>query len=474
MRAGHVAGMPTFLRERAFALVLIASWLTGCASTPTGRAAATLPLARSLSSRHLKPASLPEHVVVIVQENRSFDNLFQGFPGADTQNYGYDSHGNKVALRKLPLGAVYDPVHSHASFVTEFDNGQLDGFDLDGCGPHCPKNAAYSYVDPADVQPYWNLAQQYAIADHVLQPNEGPSFPGHLYLIAAQSGTPGSKWYVAENPRAVRQQSPLDCLAPKGTTVEQIDMTSSFPGIEGNPIFPCVDPPTILDELDAAGISWKYYTGSLGWIWTAPYAVKHLADNPADQANVIVPETTVLSDIAGHTLSQVSYVIPSHHNSDHAGDGHNDGGPAWVASIVNAIGGDSYYWPNTAIIVVWDDWGGWYDHYLSGNGHPAGDSTDPNEYGFRVPLLAIGPYARAGYISHTARDSTAILHFIEDVYSLPSLGKLDAQTDDLFELFDFGGKARAHKRIATGSVTSQSLRLEKHDDSPLDDDDAGD
>jgi phospholipase C len=440
---------------------------SGCTGNGGARAVAPAAAGRHVSAVRAGSSNLPQHVIVIVQENRSFDNLFQGFPGADTQSYGYDSKGKQVQLKMLSLGAAYDPVHSHHSFVLEFDDGKLDGFDLDACSPNCPKEVEYSYVDPADTVPYWQLASQYALADHVLQPNEGPSFPAHIYLVAGQSGS-GGNWSVSENPKPSEKSSPLDCLAPPQTLVEQIDMASFYPGREGNKTFPCVDPPTIFDEMDAAGISWKYYTPGLGGLWTAPYAIKHLADNPQDEADVITPETTIFSDIAYHTLSQVSYVIPKHQNSDHPGRGHNDGGPAWVASIVNAVAADNYYWPNTAIIVTWDDWGGWFDHYLSGSGHPAHNRTDPYEYGLRVPLIAIGPYAKSGYISHTVRDSTAILHFIEDVYGLPSLGTLDAQTDDLFELFDFGGSAHAHKRIDTGKVTIQQLRMQPPNPEPID------
>jgi phospholipase C len=412
-------------------------------------------------------SKMPEHIVVIVQENRSVDNLFNGLPGADTQKFGLTQDNRTVQLAPLPLGANYDPSHTHDAFVTEFNNGEMNGFGSEPCG--CPPNIAYSYVPQSDVEPYFQLAEQYAFADHVRQSNEGPSFPAHLYLIAGQSGTPGSNWYIADNPENRPGKREENCLELGNQLVPQIDMTTPYPGVEGNPTFRCVNPPTLLDELNAAGISWKYYTPNLGSIWTAPYAVWHLANSPADRARVIVPETTVLSDIADHTLAQVSYVIPRDVNSDHPGTDWT-GGPAWVSSIVNAIAADPYYWPNTAIVVVWDDWGGWYDHYLFGNGHPASNHQDPYEYGFRVPLLAIGPYVKNGYISHKTRDFTAILHFIEDVYGLPSLGKLDAQTDDLFDMFDFGKTPHKHRPIPTGKVTIQSLRMLPPSNGPIDSD----
>jgi phospholipase C len=244
--------------------------------------------------------------------------------------------------------------------------------------------------------------------------------------------------------------------------VTQIDMTSTFPGNEGNPIFPCIDPLTIFNELDSVHISWKYYTPSVNSIWTAPYAVKSLYDN--DKAKVIVPETTVLSDIQNGRLSKVSFVIPSGNNSDHPSHGAN-GGPTWVASIVNAVGA-SQYWNQCAIIVVWDDWGGWFDHVAFR--HPASNPVDPYEYGLRVPLIAIGPFAKSNFVDHTQRDFAAVPHFIEDVYGLSSLGQLDSQTDDLFTLFNFSGEPRKFTRIPTGDVTIKSLISRPPDLTPVD------
>ena len=105
--------------------------------------------------------------------------------------------------------------------------------------------------------------------------------------------------------------------------------------------------------------------------------------------------------------------------------------------------------------MVWDDWGGFYDHVNFR--FPIGRPNDPYEYGLRVPLLAIGPFAKPGFVDHTQRDFAAIPHFIEDVYGLPSLGQLDAQTDDLFSMFNFGSQPRKYKWIPTGDVTIKSL-----------------
>jgi phospholipase C len=441
--------------------------LTACSGSARTAASAFggAPLTPFSTSVAANGAHLPRHIIVIVQENRSFDNLFQQLPGADTQAYGLNKKQAHVALAAISLANPNDPSHAHGAFTTEFDNGKLDGFAQEQCAG-CGYDAAYSYVQPSDVTQYYAMAKQYSIADHNLQPNEGPSWPGHLYLIAGQSGTPGSNWYISENP-SNDKLNPKNCLAPTGTLDTQIDMTSAYPGTEGDPIYPCINPPTILQEVAKIGLTWKYYTPNLGTLWVAPCDVSAFGcpNNP----DVVVPETTILSDIANNQLAALSYVVPRGVNSDHPGPNGNSGGPAWVSSVVDAVG-ESPYWSNTTIFVVWDDWGGWYDHYTNGTNHPVSKPTDPYEYGFRVPLLAIGPYVKPGYISHVPRDSTSIIHFIEDDFGLPSLNELESQTDDLFEMFDFNQTPNTFSPFDTGNQSIQQRRMLGPDNSPVDSD----
>ena len=460
------------------AVSVAASLLAACSSAGvSGTSPAPVavgPLSsRLLSERSGRAATMPKNVIVIVQENRTVDNLFQFFPGANTVNKGPTHNGGTQMLQPISMDTAMDCGHFHGNFVTELNGGAQNGFDLESCSGSAPPLAAYSYVPQKEVQPYYDLAAQYTFANNVMQPNEGPSFPGHIYLIAGQTGdgfstgVPGD-WYVADN-------GPFSQSGCNFTTkdVPQINMALPYPGLpEGNKIAPCIDPPTVLSELDKAGVSWKWYTPSTSIIWTSPYAIKTLYNN--DKAKVIVPETTILTDIMGgvkgNKLAQLSFVVPTGHNSDHPGKG-NDGGPGWVCSIVNTLGA-STYWNQSAVIVVWDDWGGFYDHVPAR--HPAtnpGDpmnSSDPYEYGFRVPLLAIGPTAKLAYIGPHARDSTAITHFIEDIFGVGSLNKLDAQTDDLFNLFNFGGPLHQHKPVNCGPITIQGLLMERPDPQPVD------
>jgi phospholipase C len=186
-----------------------------------------------------------------------------------------------------------------------------------------------------------------------------------------------------------------------------------------------------------------------------------LRHSGGDWSKVVLNQTQVLTDIANSQLQQVTWVIPSGQASDHAES--NDGsGPSWVASVVNAIG-SSPYWANTAIFITWDDWGGWYDHVappLIYNSY---------EYGFRVPLIVVSPYAKRAYVSHVTHDFGSILKFIEEDFTLPSLGYADARADDLLDCFDFTQSPPAFQMIPAARTAAYFLH-NKQKPLPPDDD----
>ncbi|HEY5096340.1 MAG TPA: alkaline phosphatase family protein [Candidatus Eremiobacteraceae bacterium] len=197
----------------AFALCAVAAIASGCGA---GHAIGAAPGRPGLQARR-RPLSLPTYVIVMVQENRSVDNLFQTQPGVDTQNFGIDSQHQRVQLTQIALGASWDCNHSHTAFVSEV----TEGFDQVNCGKNAPRDIAFSYVNPSDITQYTELATQYAFADHVLQSNEGPTFPAHLCLIAATSVTTGSHWNISENDGRhtnVAQDNghPVGCNSPVG------------------------------------------------------------------------------------------------------------------------------------------------------------------------------------------------------------------------------------------------------------------
>ena len=371
-----------------------------------------------------------QHVIVIFQENRTPDNLFHGLPGADIANSGVNSLGQTIALTPITLANNYDLSHAHPAFVKQYDNGKMDGADLVpvgcaagavGCPPADPQ---FKYVNPAEVAPYFQLAEKYAFGDRMFQTNQGPSFPAHQFIISGTSApTATSDLFAAENPHVPVGGGGVGCTAPAEEFVLMIDPT----GAESTSQYPCFEHPTLVDELDTKSISWKYYTPTPGSIWTGPNAIQHLRMGSDWTNNVITPSTQILTDITNNQLPAVSWVIPTAAASDHALS--NDGsGPSWVASIVNAIG-NSAYWSNTAIIITWDDWGGWYDHV-------APKITNSYEYGFRVPLIVVSPFAKPAYVSHVTHDFGSALKFIEEVFQVPALGYADTPADDLSDCFN--------------------------------------
>ncbi len=438
-----------------------------------------------------------QHVVIIFQENRTPDNLFQGLcippygsasacsttPTAsqyDIAGRGLDSTGATITLNPIDLGTVgsngnpdnYDLSHAHSAFVDMCDLNasgacRMNGANLipiacaEGATNCPPASPQFTYVYPNDVAPYLTMAQTYTFADHMFQTNQGPSFPAHQFIISGTSApSPGSNLFVAETPAGVKNAPEnTGCIAPPAEYVEEIN-----PAEVETPIYPCFEHQTLTDLLNTANISWRYYAPTAGIIWTAPNAIKHMcgpnvpppnatACTGSDWVNNVVLASSgnpvpVLTDIAKGNLTTVSWVIPNGLESDHPAQ--NDGsGPSYVASIVNAIGNSSY-WSNTAIFLAWDDWGGWYDHVAPKVlGGP--DCTQWGcgyVYGFRVPMIVISPYAKPAYISHVTHDFGSILKFIETNFGLPSLGYADAPADNLSDCFNYAQTPIAFQTIS--------------------------
>lgn len=379
-----------------------------------------------------------KHVVIMVQENRSFDNLFNGYPGSDTVSAATLADGTTLPLKKIGLEDGIDVDHTHNQFVRDFDGDKNDGWNTAAAiliaptpQPQ-PSGYAYAYVDPNETAIYRTLASRFVLADRMFQSNSGPSFAAHQYLIAGQSAN------IAEVPSA----SPWGCDAPAGTTTEALNAQ----GQEIVGPFPCLSYSTLGDALDTAGRSWAYYAPQIGTdvggnIWTAYDAVRQIRYGPDWTTRVRHPETTIFADIAARALPDVSWVIPTIAHSDHP-QAHSATGPQWIASVVDAIGNSSY-WSDTAVIVVWDDWGGFYDHVVP-------PQLDVMGLGYRVPMLVISPYAKHGYVSHVQHEFASVLRFTEEVFGLPPLGTAaEARADDLADCFDLTQSPQAYTAVAT-------------------------
>jgi len=426
------------------------------------------------------------HVVVIVQENRTPDNLFQGLcaPPFGTRSscnstgnaFQYDIQtslwldnnvpGGRVPLSTVPLANNYDLSHSHQAFLFMCDADskgvcRMDGAAAVACTGTCPTNPQFRYVDNSTgiLNPYLELATRYGWANFMFQTNQGPSFPAHQFLFGGTSAPS-----AADDTAGIFAGSNMlgtgniaGCIAKEGTYVQLIN-----PSGKGKKIYPCFEHSTMADLFNERSISWKYYAPSAGSIWTAPNAIKHICQpdmptggtctGPDWTQDVVLNSAQVLTDISACNLADVSWVIPTGQNSDHA-NGNKGGGPAWVASVVNSIGNNprcsdgEVYWENTAIFITWDDWGGWYDHeppsILS---QPEGDY----QYGFRVPLIVVSAYTPAHHISNVRYDFGSILRFIEQNFRIPegALQFADARaTSDLSDFFFLNFAQRAFQTI---------------------------
>jgi phospholipase C len=255
-----------------------------------------------------------------------------------------------------------------------------------------------------------------------------------------------------------------------------IDATGSETAVP--PEYPCFEHPTLTDFLETDGLSWRYYTPSEGSIWTAPDAIQHICqqqtmdgvlrcEGPEWTQNVVIPQSQVLADIASGQLAQVTWVIPSGRSSDHP-DVNDGSGPSWVGSIVNAIG-NSPFWANTAIIITWDDWGGWYDHVAPKVINDGVSWGSGYVYGFRVPLIVVSPYAKTEYISHVTHDFGSILKFIEKNFKLPSLGYADEPADDLSDCFNLSHAPTTFSPIPTALDAAYFINEKRPPTDPDDD-----
>ncbi len=423
------------------ALVLfISACSNGGAGVSPGLPSANRPSSRLVSGLqrilHGPSSGKIKHIVIVVQENRSFNDLFKGYKGATTASYGYDSSGQKIKLLPIGLETGWDIDHSSGAFFEACDgtgsipgtNCKMDGFNKEyvSCGNSCPiPHPQYAFVPRSETKPYFDMAKEWVLADQMYASNfDASSFISHQYIIAGQAESavdyPNGRW---------------GCPGGSGDTISMVGPQRQIPyGYE----VVCWDPNTLGDELDKAGVSWAFYgeiySGGYPFIWMAYQAIKHIYHGQDWSKDDISPPQQIITDVANGNLRSVSWVTPSWGNSDHAGSGSNTG-PSWVTSIVNAIG-ESKYWDSTAIFVFWDDYGGWYDPEP-----PA--YADYDGLGLRLPLLVISPYALQGRVSHVHYEHGSILKFVEETFGLSNLAASDKRANSPNRCFNFKQPPRA-------------------------------
>jgi phospholipase C len=443
---------------RRLAPYLLALFLTACSGAPTlSRApagSAALPAA-TLHAPVFPGASggKIQHVVIIVQENRSFDNMFQGFPGANTVPSGKNSKGQTIQLQPYSLKNVYEIDHSAKAFFAACDgsppgqNCKNDGFDQE-FSQLGPTNPQYVYVPHSESRPYFEMAKQFVLADNMFASQLDESFVAHQYVIAAQANS------AVDLPSSLAYWG---CDGGPNDTVQTLAQDRSY----GAPEVACFDNQTLGDELDDAGLTWAFYTSTIlgdGGVWSGYQAISHIRYGPDWKRDIEYPQTKLLKEVS--RLRNVTWVTPICENSDHVACGGGTG-PSWVASIVNAVG-ESKYWDSTAIFVLWDDWGGLYDHVPP-------PYEDYDGLGFRVPLIVISPYAKKNYVSHVQYETASVLRFVEDNFGLGQLAAADTRAaDPATDCFDFTQSPRPFVPIKAPKDASFFLGQPKDDRLPDD------
>jgi phospholipase C len=379
------------------------------------------------------PPQLPtpiKYVVVIVKENHSFDNYFTNFPGAETTTKATLHDGTVITRPKAPDGALPGDIsHSHASAVTDYASGKMNGFDL--IVPSDPRRP-FMYFTEAQIPNYWQYARHFALFDHFFSTLAGPSSPGHFAIITAQ--TPH---YANPSCNDGSDECGRGCVTPDPALVVPVydhttGKTSSAP--------PCFAVPSVIDHLPS-GMTWRTYGGGSGTsISTAFNLVDSVGSHPDVVAAHFRDYTQLMKDLASGDQANFTHVDVS--SAPDGASEHPPAGPCtgenMTVKIVNAIM-KGPHWNETAIVITWDDFGGFYDHvkpHVEKLANGAFFNT-----GFRLPALVISPYAKQGVIK-TVTEQASIPKLVEELWGLPMMSDADPHARDgaagsMLDAFDF-------------------------------------
>lgn len=376
-----------------------------------------------------------KHVVTLMQENHSFDNYFGTYPGAAGIPSGVcvpvDPAAAKPCVKPFVIGSrpLESLDHDRVAFKTALNGGAMNGFVAAQKGRLAANDLTMGHYERSDLKYYWNLANQYVLFDHFFSASTAGTAANHLFWVAGTSSALQS-----------------DTIPAGGLG----------------------DLPTIFDRLQSAGVTWKFYVQN--YDPRATYRRGPRAERSAQVARVpllayaryiddpelfshIVPVSQYFEDLQHGTLPAVSYIVPS--GTSERPPSNIGSGERFVRSLVDGLSA-SPMWSSSAFIWSYDTSGGWYDHVLPPQVDDAGN-------GFRVPALLVSPYAKRGSVKHTQFDSTSILRFIEDNWSLPPLAARDANAASLATAFDFAAAPRpatlvpADRPVPTVARTNTSL-----------------
>ena len=367
------------------------------------------------------------HVVFVIKENRTFDHYFGTFPGADGATEGRTCDGGTVALGRA-ADRILDVGHSFRDGVAAVNGGAMD----------CFKEGGYVQYRREDIPNYWAYAERFVLADRFFSSVYGPTGIEHLWTFAAQS----DRFVDHERPGQFGTGQREFCDDPFETAyafrrltadeeAEAFDLEErGADGAEELRRFwelrwPCTDVRVLPDLLDDAGVSWRSYRGENQWVQPLRM-VRHVRFS--DMYRNVVDVDRFVADVRAGTLPAVSWVTPDFGLSEHP-PASVCRGENWTVGVLNELM-RSPLWSSTAVVLTWDDFGGYYDHV-------APPHVDLYGLGPRVPALVISPWSRRGAILSDTLEFASVLRFIETVFDLPSLTRRDGEANDMLGAFDF-------------------------------------
>jgi len=372
-----------------------------------------LPASSQPASCSPLPCGPIKHIIIMVRENHSFDNLFGTFPGADGTTFA--KRGTQtIKMVETPDHLRVDVYHEVYDALTDIDGGRMNRFYLQKGAMQNGVDVADSQYQQSQIPDYWDYAETYSLADHFFATVIGGSFPNHLVAVS------GTNQGVVSKPT---DGADWGCDAAPGTTVT----VNTGHGLKQE--FPCFDPPTLADEANQAGLSWRYYSepkGKVGYLWSTLDAIKHIRYGNLWSTNVVDP-SRFIHDARNGQLPALIWLMPPSQYSDHPPMsiclGEN-----WAVHQIDAVM-QSPEWASTVIVMLWDDFGGFYDHVP-----PV--SLSPYKLGIRVPAIIISPFAKPHYIEHQQFDIRSVVKFVEQEFHLPHLMRYSRNEASVGEMLD--------------------------------------
>ena len=456
----------------AFAALAVAC--TGGGSTPPPSPGVTGSISEAQAAAAALETKTPiKHVIFLIKENRSFDNMFGRMPNVNGVTkgpmYGWnywagpysdpavkqdvkalredfpelrDLQPGETATRKLgpPPGQRYpgDLPHDYIQWLLMYNQGKMDGF---GTNPNAARYA-YTQMRPSDIPNYWKWASDFPLSDNFFASAVGPSFPNHLFTIAASSAQTRDNPDQSHEDIAAMGKEGLaktwGCdIGPSGKIA--VYSKKGSPDDDRKPlrfVRPCFDIDTVGDLLTEKEVPWSYYAASdrqAGYIWSAFSAIEKYESDEALWDEHVKPVDDIVKDIEAGALPPVTWITPRFEYSEHP-EYSMCWGERFTTQVVDALM-ENGYWEDTAIFITWDDWGGFYDHVDP-------PVVDGFGLGFRVPTITLSPFAKEGYRDHKLGEFSSILRFIENNWDLGSLTARDRKGNDMTHVFDFKQEPR--------------------------------